>query len=87
MIFGVYAYYDKKSKNFLQLQVYQNEPVATRQFALLIEDETTLMNKYPEDFDLYELGTYDSETGLIEPNKVPNLVITGADIEDGEYIG
>lgn len=87
MIFGVYAYYDKKSKNFLQLQVHQNEPVAMRQFALLIEDDTTLMHKFPEDFDLYEVGTYDSVSGSIEPNAVPELIITGVDIKDGEYIG
>lgn len=46
----------------------------------LTNDRENMMFKYPNDFILYELGTYDDVSGLISPGTVPVLVITIADL-------
>lgn len=40
-----------------------NAAEAERDFATGVNDQKSTMFLYPEDFDLYYLGTYDEETG------------------------
>lgn len=35
------------------------------------------MYSHPDDFDLYELGTFDEHTGKFEGNEMPELVALG----------
>lgn len=44
---------------------------AERDFAQLVRDEKSMAFKFPEDFDLYYVGTYDDSTGKIEPMDTP----------------
>lgn len=37
---------------------------AERDFHQAVLDEKSMLNKYPEDYDLYFVGTYDDQTGV-----------------------
>ncbi|QCS36512.1 nonstructural protein [Capybara microvirus Cap3_SP_441] len=40
---------------------------AQRMTADSMRDEKSLLSTHPEDYDLYELGEYDTDTGTIKP--------------------
>ena len=44
-------------------------------------DANNEMNKHPSDFELYELGTYDDSTGIIEVCE-PRLVARAKDLAE-----
>lgn len=46
-------------------------------------DANNEMYKHPEDFELYELGTYDDSTGIIEV-VTPRLVARAKDLKDAQ---
>lgn len=48
---------------------------AERSFRELIKDEKSMVSKYPDDFDLYYLGTYDDQTGVIKPTDTPQHLV------------
>lgn len=39
----------------------------------------SMFSVYPKDFDMYLLGTFDDETGNINPELTPKLLFRGAD--------
>lgn len=44
---------------------------AERDFREVAKDAKSMICKYPEDFDLYYLGEYDSKTGKLTPVDTP----------------
>jgi hypothetical protein len=40
-------------------------------------DDNNQLNKHPEHFDLFLLGSYDSDSGFIDSLTIPTLVCTG----------
>lgn len=59
MILQMYNVKDKVSEEFAPPFVAKNDAVALRQFNNLIN------NLNPQDYSLYHIGQYDSDTGLI----------------------
>lgn len=59
MILQMYNVKDKISEEFAPPFVAKNDAVALRQFNHLIN------NLNPQDYSLYHIGQYDSDTGLI----------------------
>lgn len=57
---------DAKS-GFGNLYMEINELVALRNFSQVCTDPKTQIYEFPEDFSLYCIGTFDGETGKIEP--------------------
>lgn len=78
MKLGVYAMRDRLT-GFLQPTFDQNDPVAMRNFesAVLQVRPGNLLHTNPEDYSLYKIGVYDSETGVIEPMD-PLQILTGS---------
>lgn len=69
MKYLVFALKDVKVE-FMSPFVKQNQAQAIRDFAQAVRDkEPNILNKTPEDIELWSLGEYDSVTGLILPNK------------------
>lgn len=48
---------------------------AERDFKTLVNTPDTLPNKNPEDFDLYEMGSYDDESGKITALDTPRHIV------------
>lgn len=48
---------------------------AERDFRTLVNDGKSMVNQYPDDFDLYWVGEYDDSTGTLKPLDTPQHVI------------
>jgi len=54
---------------------------AERNFTELVRDEKSMISKYPDDYDLYYLGQYDDNSGLVEPLDTPEHVQKAAHLK------
>lgn len=77
MILNVYAMRDKHT-GFLAPTFEVNDHVAIRAFSYaLLNSPGSVLGFAPADFDLFYLGTYDTDSGYITSLAVPSLVVTG----------
>lgn len=53
---------------------------AERTFAQLRTDNTSTVNQFPEDFDLYYLGEYDDQTGLVKSLDTPQHMLKASTV-------
>ncbi len=60
---GVFSVYDKKAEGYLSPFVFPAVGQAVRAFTNIVNDDRTDMYKWPEDFDLYQLGYMDVGSG------------------------
>ena len=58
-----YAVYDMKAKSYFMPFYMETEAQARRVFLTSCLDTGSALNKFPEDFALYQLGIQDFETG------------------------
>lgn len=63
---NVYSVYDQKAKVFCQPFCSLNDETALRAFAYSANDTSTEIGRYPSDFDLYNLGFFDDQTGKFD---------------------
>lgn len=66
----LFSILDRKLKEFGPVVVMKNE-AAIRRALVEANDGKSGMFKYPDDFDVYLLGDFDVETGVILPCGVP----------------
>lgn len=78
MKYPVYSYRDAKV-GFGQPIVDSNDLSAKRGFAYAINNSTGVMGFQPGDFDLYHIGSFDSETGMIS-GQMPVIIATGLSV-------
>lgn len=71
MILRVYAVRDLKAQAFLSPFFCPTIGVALRSFAEVANDTKTSIGKYPSDYELFELGLYDDNTGRISSYDSP----------------
>lgn len=65
MKMNIYSLKDKKG-SFVNPYVMQNTEQAIRDVKTAVNENTaSILSKYPEDFDLYKMGDFDTETGEI----------------------
>lgn len=76
MIYGIYAMRDGKS-SFLSPNVDLNDATAIRNFDTAIKRSNDVMHFHPQDFQLYRIGHFDTDTGKIIPLEVIELVCDG----------
>ena len=67
----LFAIRDAKGEIYGPPMVNLTNGEAERHFVMMINDEKSMLSKYPEDFDLYFLGSYDTGTGKLEPLDSP----------------
>lgn len=61
----IYAVKDTVQGAFMQPFYLQNDNVAKRAFSMAINDQASNWSKMAKDLQLYKLGEYDDETGII----------------------
>lgn len=76
---NIYAIRDVKS-GFLSPIVDDTDQQAVRNFSFSCSKSDTLLNFAPEDYSLYFLGTFDTESGKISSSNLPELVIQASDL-------
>lgn len=65
MIVGIL---DKKANVFISLEPTANLAVATRQLTEVVNTRSeSPISKWPEDFSLWHLGNFETETGEVSP--------------------
>ena len=82
MIYGVYAIYDSAAHVFTAPTIDISDASAVRSFQQAIANSASVMNFKPDDFSLYQVGTFDVETGELDPFTPPSRLIVGS---DGDY--
>lgn len=71
----IYSIRDQKGEAFLTPFFQKTHGEAERSFRELTKNKDSLVSKYPEDYDLYHIGKYDDQTGVIQPNDTPQHII------------
>ena len=75
----VFSVYDEKAKIFHQPFYFNQRGEAVRTFQDLVQDQKSVISKHPEDYKLYQLGTYDDNTGNIVSLPQPEFINHGSD--------
>lgn len=72
----VFSIYDAKAQAYLQPFFMSNIGLALRAIGDCLSDPNHQFTKHPEDYTLFNLGTFDPVTGIFESDKVSlgNLV-------------
>lgn len=65
MIYGVYSVRDLLT-GFMSVSLDVNDASARRNFAHAVNRGDSLFNSHPEHYVLYKLGSFNTETGLLE---------------------
>lgn len=76
MLNSVYCIRDNRV-GFLSPMVDQNDATAMRNFEHALSNLQTVLGTHPEDFDLYKIAVFDTESGRIEPLEVPEFIQAG----------
>jgi len=76
----IFSLYDEKAQVFNTPQYLAHKGEAIRMLQTTLGAKESMMSKYPEDFNLYCLGTYDDSTGKIISNDIPELVIRATEL-------
>ena len=82
MIYGVYSIFDSAAGVFTAPTIDISDASALRAFQQALANSGSIMNFKPGDFSLYQVGTFDVETGKLESCNPPSRLIAGP---DGDY--
>jgi len=73
----LFAIHDSVAQQYAPPFVMPNTATAKRTFVGLCTDKDSRIASNPSDFDLYELGTFDDETCIVDLEPLPVLVQPG----------
>lgn len=76
MILRMYSVRDKAVDAFLQPFFVRAKGEAVRSFLDAVSNNAQFRS-HPHDYDLYDIGKFDDNTGLLMPNESPVLELTG----------
>lgn len=77
MMLKVFSIYDIKAETYSPPFFLQTVGLAIRTFTDVANDRESRVHKYPEDFTLFEIGTFNDTSGTIIPREA-NLPLGGA---------
>lgn len=70
-----FAIYDSKADAYNTPFFMNNHLEAERAFRINVNDPSTTISKAPEDFTLFKVGEYDTETGKITGKETPIALV------------
>jgi len=71
----MYSVRDSKAEVFGSPFYKRTHGEAEREFTTLANDPQSTVNKFPEDFDLYYVGSYDNDSGKILALDSPQHIV------------
>lgn len=71
MLLKVFTVYDCKVEAYLTPFFMKTKGEAIRGYSEVVNDVKTQFNRYPEDYTLFELGTYDDSTAKFVLHSTP----------------
>lgn len=75
MIKSIYSIYDTKICAYMPPFFAITDGEAVRYVRGAVEDPNTMLNKYPEDYTLFCLGSFDDESGEVVSLATPRSVL------------
>lgn len=78
MIYGIFCIRDSKT-GFMTPSFDINPDSAIRNFAHSLVAGPSVVTTFSKDFDLYEIGLFNSESGVIIPSTPPAFIFSGSD--------
>lgn len=81
----LYSVRDIKAQTFLQPTPIVNNDVAIRSFGFAINDVNTDYGKHPNDYDLFLVANFETETGQVHSYE-PQLITTGMQLYKPQQI-
>jgi len=78
----VFSIRDSKAEVYNQPWFAKTYGDGERTFHKITNDPQSMVNTYPDDFDLYCLGEYDDQSGLLVPLDTPKHIIKGVQVVD-----
>lgn len=78
MIYNLYSIRDKKSEFAAPVPVRDNDQ-AMRWFDNQIKTNA-FMTEYKDDFELYKVGTFDTETGKADKVELVEYIMSGSEV-------
>lgn len=76
MLLQAYSILDLKTGAFNVPFFMSHEAMAVRACVDLAQDATTTVGRHPADFTLYWIGSFDDQTGYLDPMTKPQAVST-----------
>ena len=76
----LYSVRDVKAEAYGAIICCPSVGLALRSFQEACQDPKSPMALYPSDFSLYELGSFDPDSGEIKGHKVPTYVASAAEM-------
>lgn len=79
-ILNIYSIRDNKVSTFDKPFIDVSDIHATRQLNVAVNDRQCQLAMFPEDFDLYRLGSIDDQTGVVTPESTPKFIIAAVSV-------
>lgn len=79
MIYGVYSIFDSAAGVFTAPTIDISDASAVRSFQQALANSGSIMNFKPDDFSLYQVGTFDVESGNLDCLVPPSRLFVGSD--------
>jgi len=72
---------DGKAGIYMKPQINLHLGAVMREWEVVVNEPNSIFGKFPEDFTLFELGTFDDETGHIEHHTPPIQLSTAREVQ------
>lgn len=72
---GIFSVYDSKAECYLPPFFMRNRAMAVRAFQASVMEPGSDLNRFPEDYALFVLGTFDDSTGAFTLLAAPQSVV------------
>jgi len=76
---AICSVYDQKARFFSAPFTSMTTDTATRDFVRAVTDSRGMVDKFPQDYELYCIGQFNDETGHVIPFEIPVLLTRGSD--------
>ena len=80
----LFSVYDSKTNSYSQPMTQLTTPSAIRDFSAECKKSDSRLNQFAEDFTLFELASFDQDTGTIIPLATPHAVVKALDCKNQE---
>ena len=87
MVLKIFSVFDEKAETFSPPMFLKHNGEALRSFQQVVEDNTSMISKFPSDYKLYALGTFDDVAGMFEGVKTPEFLANASDFVEVKQKG
>jgi len=83
MVLKLYSVYDRKTEIYHPFYMCHNDGHAGRVLSDVFSNQNSNYYRHPEDFQVYECGTFNDTTAEIKPRSKPRFLCHGTQLKEG----